>query len=208
MPEIQDDNLSNSPSSVDPIDQVNQDQETEVKQDVVSTEDDVLAKSGELVAQSILASNSATDPTGDSDNDNFDDVKMSNKIGETILSLQNLIEKYARQLQELNKQLAEKKDSYRNFFNNDVELNEAQEKAKELTKFIKKRKAELRSHPQIVELSSEIKQLNEEKKELEQSLSNYLVTYHALTNSNSFDTSEGDQWEFEIKAKIKPKRSK
>ena len=47
-----------------------------------------------------------------------------------------------------------------------------------------------------------------QQKELEETLSNHLVNYHSLTHSNSFDTSDGDQWEFSITAKIKPRKKR
>jgi hypothetical protein len=55
-------------------------------------------------------------------------------------------------------------------------------------------------------LKVKISELREEQKELEETLSGHLVNYHSITNSNSFDTSDGDQWEFSIKAKIKPRK--
>jgi len=51
-----------------------------------------------------------------------------------------------------------------------------------------------------------IGELKEQQKEIEETLSNHLINYHAMTNSKSFDTSDGDQWDFSIKAKIRPRK--
>ena len=58
--------------------------------------------------------------------------------------------------------------------------------------------------PTVVRLKNDIGELNEQKKEIEEALSNHLVNYYQLTNSKSIDTSDGDQREFVIRAKIKP----
>ena len=71
---------------------------------------------------------------------------------------------------------------------------------------LKERRSQLQNDAQVTTLKIDIAELNEQKKELEETLSNQLVSYHSLTNSTSFDTSDGDQWEFKIHAKIKGKK--
>ena len=71
---------------------------------------------------------------------------------------------------------------------------------------VKERKAQLQTNPAAMSLKAKIGELREQQKELEETLSNHLVNYHSLTHSHSFDTSDGDQWEFTITAKIKPRK--
>ncbi|MPN01593.1 hypothetical protein SDC9_148803 [bioreactor metagenome] len=136
----------------------------------------------------------------------MDEAAASDQLAETLTSLQNLIEKHARELTRINSELKEKRESMKSVFENDVQLEEAKAEVERQNVALKERKSQLQSDPQVTSLKVDIAELNEQKKELEETLSNHLVNYHALTNSTSFDTSDGDQWEFNIKAKIKGKK--
>lgn len=139
--------------------------------------------------------------------DNADDeAVVSDQLATTLNSLQNLIEKHANSLTELTNQIREKRQMLKNVFDNDTQLAEAQEEASKFSTQMKERKSQLQFDPQVTKLKVEIGETNEQKKELEETLSNYLINYHQLTNSTSFDTSDGDQWEFSIRAKIKAKK--
>ena len=83
---------------------------------------------------------------------------------------------------------------------------EAKEEVEKHTEAMKERRVQLQNDPQSTSLKIDVAELNQQKKELEETLSNHLVNYHALTNSTSFDTSDGDQWDFSIRAKIKAKK--
>lgn len=135
-----------------------------------------------------------------------DEVSESNQLAETLNSLQNLIEKHARELTRIETELKEKRQSLKNVFDNDIQLTEAKEEVERHTQAMKERKVQLQNDPQSTSLKIDVAELNQQKKELEETLSNHLVNYHALTNSTSFDTSDGDQWDFSIKAKIKAKK--
>ena len=134
-----------------------------------------------------------------------DEVARSNELAETLGSLQGLIERHAVELTRISNELKEKRESIKNVFDNDVQLTENKAEVERFNQVLKERKSQLQSDPQIISLKVDVGDLNQQKKELEETLSNHLVNYHALTNSTSFDTSEGDQWEFSIKAKIKGK---
>jgi DNA repair exonuclease SbcCD ATPase subunit len=135
-----------------------------------------------------------------------EELKESNELAETLTSLQNLIEKHARELTRIEGELKEKRQSLKNVFDNDIQLTEAREEVEKHTQAMKERKVQLQNDPQSTSLKIDVAELNQQKKELEETLSNHLVNYHALTNSTSFDTSDGDQWDFSIKAKIKAKK--
>lgn len=142
------------------------------------------------------ASDSATD----------DEVAESNKLAETLQSLQNLVERHANQLLEITDEMKQKRESLRDVFDNDSKLGEAKAVVEVQSDKVKERKSELQSDPQITSLKVQLSELREQKKELEETLSNHLINYHSLTNSKSIDTSDGDQWEFTIKARIKARR--
>lgn len=132
-----------------------------------------------------------------------EEVERSDQLAETLTSLQNLIERHALELTKIDNELHEKREAMKNVFDNDTGLSEKKEEIEQFNQQYKERKSQLQNNPQVIALKVDISDLNEQKKDLEETLSSHLINYHGLTNSTSFDTSEGDQWEFVIKAKIK-----
>jgi DNA repair exonuclease SbcCD ATPase subunit len=135
-----------------------------------------------------------------------DEVAASDKVAETLTTLQGLVERRALELEDIKKQLKEHRSSLRNVFENDPQLSEAQAEMETHSVKVKERKTQLQTNPEATGLKTKIAELREQQKELEETLSNHLVNYHSLTNSNSFDTSDGDQWEFTVTARIKPRK--
>ena len=161
-------------------------------------EEDLQLESGDDLAAAALAG--AEDATID------DETEASNQLADTLASLQNVIERTADLLTQLGSDLKLKRDSLKNIFDNDTQLSEATEQQKEVTQQVKERKSKLQSSPEVTQLKTQIGELNEQKKEIEEALSNHLLNYYQMTNSTSFDTSDGDQWEFNIKAKVKGRK--
>jgi len=166
----------------------------------IMSDDQNQAKSADQLAEEALQENNEEEMTEE------EELAKSNELAETLGSLQNLVEKHALELTRISGELKEKRQSLKNVFDNDVQLAEAKEEVDKHTEHVKARKSQLQNDPQATSLKIDIAELNQQKKEIEETLSNHLVNYHALTNSTSFDTSDGDQWEFNIKAKIKAKK--
>jgi len=132
----------------------------------------------------------------------------SDNLASTIMSLQSVIERSAIQLTQIKNEIKQNRESLKSIFENDPEFSEATEIVKDANSKIKVCKSKLQADPTATRLKVQISELKESKKEIEEALSGHLVNYHQLTNSNSFDTSDGDQWEFSIKAKVKPRQLK
>lgn len=158
-------------------------------------------QSGEDLAQQALAASAHSGSVED-------EVAESDKLAETLTTLQNLVERHAHSLEEVKEKLREHRTSLRDVFENDPALSEAAAELETHSVKVKERKSQLQSDPASMSLKVKISELREQQKELEETLSNHLVNYHALTHSNSFDTSDGDQWEFSIKARIKPRKKR
>jgi ABC-type transporter Mla subunit MlaD len=135
-----------------------------------------------------------------------DEVERSEKVAETLNALQGVIERNARELIELNKNLKEKREMLKNALENNTEINEALAKAKQVTDEIKEKKAKAGNDPAVVNLKLQVAEMAQNKKEVEETLSSHLVNYHQLTGSTSFDTTDGDQWEFSISARVKSRK--
>jgi hypothetical protein len=138
--------------------------------------------------------------------DDDDETRASNEVAETLGHLQNVIERNAQQLTQVLEEIKQRREGLRGVYENDSQLAEAEEQARVITQQAKERKAQLRNGQQVLSLQNQIAELNEQKKEIEEALSNHLINYYQMTNSTSFDTSDGDQWEFNIRAKVKPRR--
>ncbi len=134
------------------------------------------------------------------------EVEASDDLADTLQYLQNIIERNALELSRLRNELKEKRESLKNVFENDSQLVEAEEKAKEVVNEASQRKTVINSSPEATQLRASIGELREQQAEIEETLSNHLLNYYTLTNSTSFDTSDGDQWEFNIKAKVKARK--
>lgn len=132
------------------------------------------------------------------------EIEQSEKIAETLAALQGVIERNAKELISLNQQVKEKREMLKNMIENDNEVAEAEQKAQALMNEVKEKKAKIASDPAQVALKLQLSELAQNKKEIEETLSSHLVNYHQLTGSTSFDTSDGDQWEFKISARVKP----
>jgi len=173
-----------------------------------SGDDQEALQSGEDLAKEALAETSESGNESDEGDEvnEADEVEESDQIAETLNSLQNLIERRALQVEEIKEKLRDSRAMLRDVFDNDETLTEVQEELKTHSLKVKERKSQLSSNPEAMSLKLKIGELRDEQKELEETLSNHLVNYHSMTNSNSFDTSDGDQWEFSIKARIKPRK--
>jgi chromosome segregation ATPase len=149
-----------------------------------------------------------SDSSGAANVSEDEELASSNKLAETLGSLQRVIERNASELDELGKKLKEKRELLRNVFENDTQLNEAQQQVQTFSSQLKERKSQLQADPQVTSLKVQIGEVNEQKKEIEETLSNHLLNYYSLTNSTSFDTSDGDQWDFSVRAKVKARKNK
>ncbi len=134
------------------------------------------------------------------------EVEASDDLADTLQYLQNIIERNALELSRLKEEMKQKRESLKTVFENDAQLVEVAEKAKEVGREVSQRKTAINSSPQATQLRAGIGELREQQAEIEETLSNHLLNYYTLTNSTSFDTSDGDQWEFNIKAKVKARK--
>ncbi len=159
-------------------------------------------ESGDDLAAKALASVSSSSNAG-----LLNEAEESDQLADTLQHLQNVIERNADQLTQLKNDLKLKRESLKNVFDNDVNLAEATEQQQQQMQRVKERKSQLQNAPESLQLKTQIGELNEQKKEIEETLSNHLLNYYQLTNSTSFDTSDGDQWEFNIRASVKGKKA-
>lgn len=165
--------------------------------------DDQILTSDDLATQALAQAQTQTIAKNTTSSD---EVETSDQLAETLTALQNLIERNARELQKIDQELKAQRESLKDVFVSDVELTAAEEQVKSFSTEAKQRKSQLMNNPQVTSLKTKIGELSQTKNEIKETLSNHLVNYFQITNSKSFDTSDGDQWEFDIKAEVKLKK--
>lgn len=151
----------------------------------------------------INAISKAAEQAADGD---LSESEKSDQFAKTLQSLEKVVESKAKKLMRLKDEMKKKRQMIKNVFENDQDFQEVAEQKTEVYQQWRQRKSELNETVQVRQLKDDLRELKDERKDLEESLSNHLINYHQLTNSTSFDTSEGDQWEFKIKAKVKSKK--
>ncbi len=134
------------------------------------------------------------------------EAKESDDFAQTLHSLESVIESKATKVMDLKEKMSEKSQMVKNIYENDVAFAETEAVKQEAVQAHKQRQLAIEETAQVRSLRDDLRQFKEEIKDLEESLSNHLINYHQLTNSTSFDTSDGDQWEFNIKAKVKNRK--
>lgn len=160
--------------------------------------DTVKIESGDDLALAALSEASETDET---------EAVASDELADSLTHLQNVIERNALELERLKNEMKLKRESLKSVFENDAQLSEAEEEQQKVSNAVKERRSQISTGPQATALKAQIGELRENQKEIEETLSNHLLNYFQITNSKSFDTSEGDQWEFNITAKVKTRRT-
>jgi hypothetical protein len=156
-------------------------------------------ESGDDLAQKALSqANQSALPSANSSS-----TQDSSQIAETLTALQNVIERNANELDRIKEELQIQRESLKNVFENDTELNEVEEQAQLVTQKLKERKAKVQASPQVLQYKTKIGELSEQKKEIEEALNNHLLNLYQVTGAKTFDTSSGEQREFNIRATIK-----
>jgi small-conductance mechanosensitive channel len=158
-------------------------------------------ESGDDLAQKALAeANSAALPAMSSRGNN-------NALGESLTSLQNVIERNVDLLDELKDQLKQYRESLKNLFENDTELSTAEEQVSTMTQKVKERKTKIQGSAEAMQLKAHISEVNDQKKEIEEALNNHFLNLYQITGAKTFDTSSGEQREFNIRASVKGKKN-
>lgn len=127
---------------------------------------------------------------------------------QTFVTVKNLIYQLSIQIDEVKNKRKELQQRLKNIQDNDSQLAEFEEQAKQANLAFKKRKTELEESAEGVEIKSKIKEFSEEIRDLDESLTNSLVSYFQITGTKSFDTPSGEEREFKLNAKLLPLKDK
>jgi len=126
---------------------------------------------------------------------------------ESFNAIKGLIQRLSVQLDEVKEKQKEYKQRLKNILDNDSQLAEFEEQAKEASQAFKKRKIELADSIEGKEIKAKVKEYSEEIRDIEESLTNSLLTYYQVTGTQSFDTPTGEEREFKLKARLLPTKA-
>lgn len=119
-----------------------------------------------------------------------------------FLNLDGLIKRYISQIDKLKKELKEKKDMYNDSLEGDSVYHEQEEKAKEANQLKNSTKLQIVKQPAIAELSEAIGGIRDSIKEMEETLSDYLLQYQKQTGFSEIETDDGQRLIIVNKAKL------
>lgn len=127
----------------------------------------------------------------------------SNFDPEALDATQNLIIRLTQQMEELTKKQKDLRDMLKSIFENDEQLQQAEQVVTEQQKAAKNRKTELSASSQAIDLKTKIADLSEDIKMVQESLNTHLLNYYQLTGSQTVDFPGGEEREMVIRAKLK-----
>ena len=136
-----------------------------------------------------------------------DQVAQAEAFGESLMAVQNIIQRYSGEYDEVNSRLKDLREMMKNMFDNDAELQELEEQAKTVTQDARNRKQRIKESPESVELQMKMKELKEEIGEIQETLNNHLLRYYQMTGSQVIEEPDGTEREFKVQARLKAKKA-
>jgi hypothetical protein len=125
-----------------------------------------------------------------------------------LLSLEEMIKKYISHLDQLKIELKKHREMYDDSFLNNPTFIENTEKAKLATKDLLTTKKNIASQPSVVQISLKMKSMRDEMKEMQTSLSDYLMEYQRMTGANEIEGEDGKIRDIINSAKLVVRSSK
>ena len=128
--------------------------------------------------------------------------------GDSLMAVQSVINRQADRLDNLREEMRLLGERQKAILDNDAELAEAEEQLKSVSRKQKERKKQLTDSAESVEIRIKRKELQEQVKDIEDSLNNNLLSYYQMTGAKFFDTDDGGQRGFKVLAKVLGKKQK
>jgi uncharacterized protein (UPF0335 family) len=109
-----------------------------------------------------------------------------------FFDLENLIKNYLSRIENLKQELKKQNDLFKDSFESDAVYKEHEEKTKEAAKLRAETKQQILKQPTLASLSEKIDELKNEIKELQETLSDYLLQYQKMTGFSQIETDQGE----------------
>ncbi|MGI5826257.1 MAG: hypothetical protein ACOX50_02490 [Patescibacteria group bacterium] len=109
-----------------------------------------------------------------------------------FFDLENLIKNYLSRIDNLKQELKKQSDLFKDSFESDAVYKEHEEKAKEAAKLRAETKQQILKQPTLASLAEKIDEIKNEIKELQETLSDYLLQYQKMTGFSQIETDQGE----------------
>lgn len=119
-----------------------------------------------------------------------------------VMDLEQTIKTYYQGVQSKREEMKKIKEMVADTFANDKTLAESEEKMKALKMEANRVREQLAATPAVIEAKQKLKELSMEVKELDQSLSKFLLQYKDLAQTNQIMVREGEMYEIVQSAKL------
>jgi predicted RNase H-like nuclease (RuvC/YqgF family) len=117
--------------------------------------------------------------------------QINEKVNE-LLNLEDLIKNYLSQVETVKEEMKKQRELFEDSFESDSVYKEHEEKAKEAAKVKAETKQQILKQPTLAALGEKIEEMKNQLKELQNSLSDYLVQYQRMTGFNEIDLGNGE----------------
>jgi predicted RNase H-like nuclease (RuvC/YqgF family) len=109
-----------------------------------------------------------------------------------FLDLENLIKNYLTRIDSLKQELKKQNDLFKDSFESDAVYKEHEDRAKEAARLRAETKQQILKQPALASLSEKIAEIKNEIKELQETLSDYLLQYQKMTGFSQIETDQGE----------------
>lgn len=124
-----------------------------------------------------------------------------------ILDLERSIKTYYQSLLTKREELKKNRDMVNDALNNDKLYEEQQKQAEEFKRKQSQLKDQVMNIPSVISAREEIKNLGQEIKDMQKTLSKFLLEYRRLSNSNQIEIVQGELFEIVEEAKLAKSKS-
>src|SRR3989344_9121903 len=125
-----------------------------------------------------------------------------------VKRLEEMVKNHISSIDQLRKELTEQRDMLKSSFENDSTYQEHDQTAKEAAKVKSKTKQEILKRPEVAIIADKVKSLNDELRELNSALSDYLSEFQRASGLNQIEGEDGEIREIIFVAKLAPKPQK
>lgn len=113
-------------------------------------------------------------------------------LASEFLQLDVMIKRYLADIKKLKEDMKVQRELFSDSFKNDAEYHDTEEKVKEVSKKKNDAKRRITQLPSVKEASVKIKEIRDELKDAQESLSAYLQMYVKQTGSTTLETDDGE----------------
>lgn len=132
---------------------------------------------------------------------------MDEKI-QQVLGVAELIKRYMGDIEKTKAQLKEQKQMYKDAFEGDKEYHDENEKVKEINRKKKAIQDRLVKTPAMEAVTSKVKNLTEELKDMQVALSGYIQEHIRQTGQTMIEGNDGEMYEMVPVYKLRKKSGK